>query len=208
MNAIKKCIIPSLLCLGLVLGAASLSGAAEKTCIDCHKKVISKRAIHAAISQYVRMEQGCASCHREPHEKKKGSLALVSPVPDLCFMCHDKANFSKSHVHAPVAGGDCLSCHDPHASDASSLLTQQLPFLCQTCHPDKTDGKHVLGKYGFGDNHPIQGRIDPSRKGKELSCVSCHDPHSSGKKYHFVNDTANSPANLCLVCHTRVTVRP
>src|SRR5512136_1577602 len=92
----SKSIFPVLLLACIVMCPASPSPAAEKSCIDCHKKVIAKRNVHSAISQYARMEQGCASCHTEPHAKKKGSLSLASPVPDLCFLCHDKANFSKS----------------------------------------------------------------------------------------------------------------
>jgi predicted CXXCH cytochrome family protein len=200
--------LSTLLLACFVAGFASHAIAAEKTCIDCHKKVIAKRNVHAAISQYARMEQGCQSCHINPHAKGKGVFALASPVPDLCFMCHDKANFTKNNVHQPVAGGDCLTCHNPHASDIQPLLTQPLPFLCLNCHPDKINGKHVFGSYTLGDNHPIQGRIDPRRKGRELGCVSCHNPHSSRKKYLHVNDEDTSPANICLICHTKVTVRP
>jgi predicted CXXCH cytochrome family protein len=192
----------------LVIGSVSPSFAAEKTCIDCHKKVIAKHAIHSAIGQFARMEQGCDSCHMAPHAKKKGELSLASAVPDLCYMCHDKANFSKEQIHPPVAGGECLTCHNPHASDTSPLLTQPVILLCQNCHPDKTNGKHILRAYGFGDNHPIQGRLDPIKKGRELSCVSCHNPHSSRKKGLLVNDAASSPAEICLVCHTKITVRP
>lgn len=187
---------------------AADAGAAEKNCIDCHKKITAKRVIHAALAQYARMEHGCASCHTEPHAKKKAALSLAAPVPELCFMCHDKAKFSKKNIHPPVAGGDCLTCHNPHASDAPSLLTQQIPVVCQNCHPDKTNGKHILGGYGFGDNHPIMGHPDPSRKGQELGCTSCHNPHSSDKKALLVNDEPNSSENLCLLCHTKITVRP
>jgi predicted CXXCH cytochrome family protein len=192
----------------LHLVVVATAGAAEKTCIDCHKKVFSKRVVHAPLNQYVRMEQGCELCHTAPHAKKKGALSLAAPVPDLCFMCHDKAAFSKQNIHPPVAGGDCLTCHNPHSADAPRLLNQPVPFICQNCHPDKTSGKHILGGYGFGDNHPIQGRIDPSRKGQELGCASCHNPHSSQKKNLFVNDEAGSPENLCLLCHSKVAVRP
>lgn len=192
---------------GLLLVFITSSGAAEKTCIDCHKKIIAKRVVHAALNQYVRMEHGCATCHTAPHAKKKGVLSLAAPVPDLCFMCHDKAKFSKKNIHPPVAGGDCLSCHNPHSSDAPRLLNQQIRLVCQNCHPDKTNGKHILGGYGFGDNHPIMGHLDPSHRGQELGCSSCHNPHSSGKKALLVNDEPNSPENLCLLCHTKIMVR-
>lgn len=193
-------------CISFTLAAGA--GAVEKTCIDCHKKIITKRVIHFALSQYARMEQGCSSCHTDPHAKKKGVLSLSAPVPDLCFMCHDKAKFLKKNIHSPVVGGNCLTCHNPHASDAPRLLTQQIREVCRNCHPDKTNGKHILGGYGFGDNHPIRGHLDPSRKGQELGCTSCHNPHSSDKKVLLVNDGPNSPENLCLLCHTKITVRP
>ena len=193
---------------GLLLLFVSAAGAVEKTCTDCHKKVISKRVVHAPLNNDVRIEQGCALCHAAPHAKKKGELSLAAPVPDLCYMCHDKADYTKKNIHPPVAGGDCLACHNPHATDAPRLLNQPLPFVCQNCHPDKTNGKHILGGYGFGNDHPIQGRIDPSRKGRELGCVSCHDPHASQKTMLFVNDEAGNPENLCQLCHSKVTVRP
>jgi predicted CXXCH cytochrome family protein len=191
----------------LFFGLAADASAAEKTCIDCHKKVTAKRVIHPALSQYTRREQSCASCHTAPHAKKKGELSLAAAVPELCFQCHDKTNFTKTYVHPPVAGGGCLTCHNPHASDAPRLLTQQIRLVCQNCHPDRTSGKHILGGYGFGDNHPIMGRLDPSRKGQELGCTSCHDPHSSGRKFLLVNDRPNSPENLCFLCHTKIMVR-
>lgn len=138
---------------------------------------------------------------------KKCVLSLAALVPDLCFMCHDKAKFSKKNIHPPVAGGDCLTCHNPHSSDAPKLLPQQIRLVCQNCHPDRTNGKHILGGYGFGDNHPIMGPLDPSRRGQELGRSSCHNPHSSGKKALLVNDEPNSPENFCLLCHTKITVR-
>lgn len=52
---------------GLLPIFVTTAGAAEKTCIDYHKKVILKRVVHAVLNQFVRMEHGCASCHTEPH---------------------------------------------------------------------------------------------------------------------------------------------
>ena len=205
---------PALLCLSLSLtlllflvATAVNASAAEKSCLDCHKKLISKSVVHPAITQFVRMEQGCPSCHQAPHGKKKAEKSLTEKVPELCFQCHDKDLFTKTNVHAPVAAGDCTSCHNPHASDNSALLIQPLPYLCQTCHDDKQDGRHILGGYGLGGNHPIRGRKDPSRIRRELSCTGCHSPHSSSYGHLFANSPSN-PDNLCLKCHSRITVRP
>jgi predicted CXXCH cytochrome family protein len=208
---LSRTILPVFLA-GLVValgGAASeaTAAAAERSCLDCHKKLLSKRTIHPAIAQYARMEQGCPSCHEAPHGKNKATKSLTAAVPDLCFQCHDKEHFIRKTVHPPVAAGDCMSCHDPHASDNALLLVEPVPYLCRTCHQDKNDGKHILGGYGLGDIHPIQGRKDPSRRNQELTCTSCHNPHSSSQPRLFTNETATT-ANLCLLCHVRVTVRP
>jgi len=185
------------------------AGAAEKdrSCVDCHKKLVAKRVIHQAMAQYARMEQGCPSCHTAPHGKQKAEKSLTAKVPGLCYQCHDKEVFSRPNVHPPVATGQCTACHNPHAADNSSLLLQPLPYLCQSCHDDKKDGKHILRGYGLGDNHPIQGRKDPSRIRRELTCTSCHNPHSSISRHLFAADV-NTPKDLCLKCHSRVTDRP
>jgi predicted CXXCH cytochrome family protein len=190
-----------------VILALPAAGAADKdkSCVDCHKKLITKRVVHPAIAQYARMEQGCPSCHTAPHGKQKAEKSLKEKVPGLCFQCHDKQNFSRAHVHPPVAAGDCTACHNPHASDNGALLAQPLPYLCQTCHDDKKDGRHILQSYGLGDDHPIQGRKDPSRIRRELSCTSCHNPHSSTFPRLFTAEATTTGA-LCMQCHRRVTV--
>jgi predicted CXXCH cytochrome family protein len=179
----------------------------EQPCLDCHKKLIAKRTVHPAISQYVRMEQGCPSCHTSPHGKKKAVKSLTEPVPGLCFQCHEKERFTKQNVHPPVAAGDCTVCHDPHAADGNTLLVQPLPYLCQSCHEDQKDGKHILRGSGLGDQHPIQGKKDPSRIRRELTCTSCHSPHSSNAPSLFP-ETVTSPQELCQQCHRRIMVRP
>ena len=201
--------IPVFLVLVLCFGHSALAATPSKdrSCLDCHKKLIARAAIHPVIAQYARMDQGCPSCHEEPHGKNKSKKSLIAVVPDLCLQCHDKAKMDRKTVHPPVAAGDCLGCHDPHASDTQSLLLQPLPYLCQNCHPGMQDGKHVLRGLGLGDNHPIQGRKDPSRSRRELTCVSCHDPHSSDQPNLFTSASPDEKS-LCRKCHVPVTVRP
>jgi predicted CXXCH cytochrome family protein len=207
-GAVRCSLLLSVLFFSLAFSPFSADAAAtEKTCVECHKKLIAKRAVHPAISQYVRMEQGCPSCHTEPHGRKKAEKSLTEPVPGLCFQCHEKERFSRSNVHPPVAAGDCTVCHDPHAADGSALLVQPLPYLCQSCHDDQKDGKHILRGSGLGEQHPVQGRKDPSRIRRELACTSCHNPHSSNSR-SLLPDTVSSPQQLCQECHRRVMIRP
>lgn len=180
--------------------ARGLSAGQPDLCYSCHDKTMfGKKFVHAAVGM------GCTGCHT-PHASKNEKL-LVAAVPDLCYPCHDQALFTKKNVHPPVAAGQCTACHSPHSSDAASLLSKPLGELCGTCHEGKSSGKHVLAGYGLGDRHPTTGMPDPGHPGKELSCLSCHDPHSSGGKFLFTTG-AGTAGNICLLCHKKITVRP
>jgi predicted CXXCH cytochrome family protein len=177
--------------------AKGLSAEQPDLCYGCHDRApFDKKVLHAAVGM------GCTGCHN-PHASKNPKL-IVSPMPDLCYSCHDKAGFSKKTVHPPVASGDCLTCHVPHSGDNPSLLLSPVPDLCLMCH-DTMNSKHVLAGYGLG-GHPISGKADPSRPGKEISCTSCHTPHSSLNPFLFTNATGGS-GGLCLACHAKIMVR-
>ncbi len=177
-----------------------LSAEQPDLCYGCHdKSLFNKKFVHAAIGM------GCTSCHN-PHASKYAKL-LTSDPPGLCHACHDKGMFTKKNVHPPVAAGQCTGCHAPHSSGTASLLEKPVDELCGTCHDGKSTGKHILAGYGLGDRHPTKGGPDPSRPGKEMSCVSCHNPHSSIGKYLFTEEAVHS-GNLCLLCHKKIIVRP
>ena len=175
--------------------AKGLSADQPDLCYGCHdKSMFEKKNVHAAVGM------GCTGCHN-PHASTNPKL-LSAALPDLCYNCHDKGMFTKKSVHPPVAGGMCTSCHSPHSSDQASLLLQPVADLCVTCHATVT-GRHVLANYGLGGVHPLKGKPDPSKAGRELSCISCHNPHSSSQQKLFRNETG-SP---CLMCHTKIVVR-
>jgi predicted CXXCH cytochrome family protein len=177
-----------------------LSAEQPDLCYGCHdKSLFNKKFVHAAIGM------GCTGCHN-PHASKYAKL-LTSEPPDLCYACHDKGMFTKKNVHPPVAAGQCTACHAPHSSGMASLLEKPVDELCSTCHDGKSSGKHILAGYGLGDRHPTRGRPDPARPGKELSCTSCHSPHSSYGKFLFPDEAVHSD-NLCLICHRKIIVRP
>lgn len=178
--------------------ARGLSAEQPDLCYGCHdQSLFTKKVVHAAVFM------GCTGCHN-PHASANAKL-LVSPTPGLCFNCHDKAAFTKKNVHQPVASGDCTVCHNPHSGENPSLLTSVVPDLCLMCHDKMSSGRHVLAGYGPGD-HPVSGKADPSHPGSDLSCISCHGPHSSDFASLVVAETGN-PRSLCLVCHQKIMVR-
>lgn len=196
----KRAVFTSFFVFGTIFVFAASVTAKEQKCLDCHTAVASGKVVHPAL------DMGCESCHASPHAKKKPELSLVSAIPGLCYNCHDKGAFTKKTVHPPVKDGQCTFCHNPHSSDTPLMLTQPVADLCAQCHADKTE-QHVLAGFGHGGSHPVKGKPDPSRSGKGLSCLSCHNPHSSSQKSLFTNES-QSRDNLCLLCHQKVMVRP
>ena len=93
--------------------------------------------------------------------------------------------------HSPVSD-DCLTCHNPHASqDKPSLLSEQPPTLCLQCHdPSKGTFKsqHV--------NYPVE----------QANCSSCHNPHGSNTA-SILYDNVHEPLSkrMCKQCHEEPT---
>lgn len=148
------------------------------TSSDCHYDLMSKSNIHAPL------EDDCFSCHegdRKSHPQAKGKeFELTDEMPVLCYQCHDPLNV-QSHVHGPVADGECSTCHSPHSSDNSALLINlESGSVCSNCHdPFKEADQHFHG--------PAISR----------QCQACHQSHQSEspKLLHM------SPPDLCFQCH-------
>ena len=152
--------------------------AAEPSCLDCHPDKKEGTVVHPAV------EMGCNSCHEGLHQGEKPAPKLMTDVPDLCFSCHDKSAFEKKSVHAPVAAGMCLSCHNPHASSLPKLLVAAVPDLCFTCHDKNTLVKmssHVSAAGG--------------------QCLTCHNPHGSDGAF-VLNQLVEGH---CAACHDEAT---
>ena len=124
------------------------------------------------------LEDGCQGCHLA----KDGRLGIVMVLKEACYGCHD--NFEQGgeeggtwYLHAPVAGGECVSCHEPHVSTRQKLLKKD--GICFDCHdPFPAEGTvHIPVKYG--------------------ECTACHSPHA-GPAPKQLRRVGNA---LCLGCH-------
>ena len=98
--------------------------------------------------------------------------------------CHDtaKPKDADAHVHEPVAKGDCLACHQSHASPRAALVSRSPQQLCTGCHAQ------VATEAAQAHGHA------PAAKG---DCTSCHDPHQSGQRALL----KQKGGDLCLSCH-------
>lgn len=148
-------------------------------CMGCHSHKAEKGFVHQPVKK-----EECISCHKttgkqHPRVKKGAFTQTDNGKSGLCNECHEPKNNLK-FVHAPVASGDCLDCHDVHQSDNKYQLKEYGSKLCFTCHDkDKFDKKY------------------PHKPIADGKCTSCHDPHQSNFKYMLKNEGSQ----LCFSCH-------
>lgn len=101
----------------------------------------------------------CSGCH-----ESQATNALVLPIEQLCFKCHD-LGLTKKYIHGPIASGGCKVCHDPHGSRYRYLLVSESDSFCFYCH----DSESVAAV--------------AAHQGTNGKCTVCHDPHMSDQKY-------------------------
>lgn len=154
----------------------------DELCFGCHetkRDMMLENHVHTPVA-----DGNCVGCH-DPHQSNL-RFTLKGDAADLCFQCHNQADFAKSNVHGPVAVGDCNACHDPHASANEKQLQEPPPDLCISCHSEKMEEmnkRHI---------HPPV----------EENCMNCHDAHASVEK-HLLDFQA---PELCFECHTELAL--
>ena len=152
-------------------------------CTGCHDPHAS--ASDGLLRQVVHQpfgEKSCEMCHMTDSETPRVVRATGAR---LCSVCHK--GYPKSgdaFVHAPVAKGECASCHLPHTGDVKALLAKPSKALCSGCHQELTE-RAARSKSA----HPV---VD--EKG---ACLGCHTPHSSQEEHLLVS----GPIRTCLACH-------
>jgi predicted CXXCH cytochrome family protein len=170
----------------------------DNACYSCHRRMANQKFSHGPVSTY-----SCVYCHQLQGAPK---YSVAKRESKLCYECHqEKQKELKSFkvLHGPVIADMCEYCHDPHGSENPGQLRQPVGKLCLSCHEKVTIGVHAIA-LGDGSGHPLSGKTDPSEKGRgrELSCISCHDPHGSNGRYYFVTGNDNK-MELCQYCHKK-----
>ena len=192
------------------------------TCIKCHPNEANGKFVHAAVGL------GCESCHTATSEMNRTIITDIATGGNLCALCHDA---KKDAVpHEPYKTGQCLVCHDPHASNYPDEIRASANTLCLSCHGlgqpavqanSATKLVTMIGNQtvpyddyrrapkleldpGGITGHPIAGHPligkDPRNKDGTLSCLSCHAPHSSALP-KLMPAGVTSPSDLCAECH-------
>lgn len=193
-----------------------------ETCIKCHPTKNQGKFVHTAVGM------GCENCHQTASANNKTTITLIATGGDLCAMCHEA---SKDPVqHEPFKTGQCLVCHDPHASENKAQTRAPVNLLCLSCHGEnpanvKVNNEtklvallgnelvslevyHQAPKLGLDPGgttghpmmgHPLMGK-DPHLKDGVMSCLSCHNQHSSALP-KLMPAGVKSQQDLCTECH-------
>lgn len=118
-------------------------------CFSCHinleEETEYKRIIHKPF-----LKGQCGACH-DPHSTSN-KWVLRKSSEEVCLECHDSDKSMKWHSHpynfkpnkrlrvdvqlSENGKIECLSCHNPHATDSEHLLRITEEFTCIGCHKD------------------------------------------------------------------------
>jgi predicted CXXCH cytochrome family protein len=161
--------------------------ATSTTCAECHEQKHGFAQAHDAgrAGEAARSVGACLDCH-SPHAAF-GELLVRPTQSQTCLQCHDRRDFTRKTVHAALEEG-CTACHDVHDREGLALPGAAVNDKCAECHDAAKTHAHVTGP-------PAK---DP-RTGEALSCVSCHEPHSSNFEHMMSFDEKR---DLCVQCHS------
>ena len=160
---------------------------ATRSCQPCHQRLLEHRVTHRPVAAL-----NCMGCHGLP----AGEDGVT--VKAACTGCHTsfrQAAARSPRVHPLTRDGRCTVCHDPHGSELDGRLRQDVHALCTSCHQKRyEDGHPVL-------QHPVRSVEDPLAAGRELSCISCHDPHAGSEP--GLLKVVDGKVRRCAECHPK-----
>lgn len=107
----------------LSLEQVKLAAPVPALCYKCHTDY---NATSAFVHGPVAVGQ-CLFCHpfmgRGPHRGQNRYL-LRKPVPQLCYLCHDKQTIESITEHPSDVLSECLACHEAHSDSTKGLLKE------------------------------------------------------------------------------------
>lgn len=180
---------------------------AQGDCTDCHNP-------HAGASPGFPKPDAvnvCLGCHVAQADEGKKRVLHQPAYQQGCATCHDPHGNDSEHLLRAQGDALCLECHGPDSVpqklEAEHVLTI---FNGAVKLPDDYYKKNRVPilplRFGFGhpvDGHPVSDVPDPKDITKvrfSLSCMSCHQPHSSAHAGLLVKDQENNMA-FCDGCH-------
>ena len=160
-------------------------------CLGCHSDIADQ--VKKPVHHQPAFRQGCATCHR-PHGGDNDHLLRAQTPNALCLECHGPERQPKKLEGQPV-----ITIFNGSVKLPEDYFTKN---------------KVVVLPLKFGMGHPIAGHpvsdlldpADPTKVKTPMSCLTCHQPHSSAQPDLLVKDQANNMA-FCSTCHKDLKTR-
>lgn len=124
----------------------------------------------------------CQACHRV--DERRTNYRRMGTGTESCSTekCHGDIGKGAEFIHGPVAGGVCISCHNPHGSPNKDSIERTGADQCFVCHQEEQKNFEELHKHT-----PV----------KDGNCTGCHDPHQSSSRFQLRAEGQK----LCFNCH-------
>jgi len=189
-------------------GKSQLSAKGEKLCFTCHGSIEDlgkKKNVHAVFSD-------CLFCH-SAHVAKEKKL-LDKKMNNVCYDCHLENAFREHPVPKhPVyltplfqkGGVNCLSCHNPHASDNKKMLNDKGKD-CTNCHNLKekkilsAHSQIVVKKDACAKCHTLRKPVSQHPDFAKNNCSACHPKSPKEGKVELLK----KGNELCFLCHQQI----
>ena len=190
-----------------------------ETCLTCHPEKKQGQFVHTAV------RMGCPECHHIVTGKNQTTITLFARGGNLCAKCHEAR--LDPVLHGPYKNGQCLVCHEPHASNFKAQIRADVNSLCLECHAPRPNAGSTVSLFSlqtitraefeaapkidldpslrFGHPrpaHPVAGVADPLHAGEKISCLSCHASHASTLPHLLLS--ANGAESVCDACHRAI----
>jgi len=183
-------------------------------CTDCHNPHASRQPGLPKTNAV----DICLGCHTDQAEQGKKHVLHQPVFGQGCATCHEPHGGDNDHLLRAKGNPLCLECHGPDSQpqkvEAEHVLTI---FNGKVKLPEDYYQKNKVPilplRYGLGhpvEGHPVADVMNPADITKvktQLSCLSCHQPHSSAQPDLLIKDQQNNMA-FCDSCHkNRINMR-
>jgi predicted CXXCH cytochrome family protein len=182
-------------------------------CTDCHNP-------HASSQPGLPKTNAvdiCLGCHADIAELAKKPVHHQPAFSQGCATCHEPHGGTRPQLLRADGNKLCLECHGPDSTPVPDKAAGVIRiFDGKVILPDDyyKQNKVVVLPLRYGKGHPIAGHpvsdvtdpADVTKVMQKLSCLTCHQPHSSANPDLLVNDQENN-TKFCATCHKDLTKR-
>jgi predicted CXXCH cytochrome family protein len=185
---------------------------ATTNCLSCHQPhgsgapgMLRATRLHQPFA-----DGSCSACHREPFA---GRIRMRSRGSKLCVACHGEMDQAPEGGSSHAALQDrrgragCLNCHEPHLSEAGTLLKGSGPEVCERCHGGVVENAvsvegHAPAAEDCGNCHEPHAGPEPVLLQASVGeiCVMCHD--TGDEELAGAHLQADLEALTCVSCHS------